>query len=129
MHTFPALISALAVIQFMTLIFMVGRARGKYGVMPPATSGPVEFERAYRVQQNTLEQLVAFLPSLWLFSYFLQAPQMAAVLGGIWLVGRVLYARAYARGQNRFPGFFATLIPTTILILGALVGILRDLAA
>ncbi len=119
MFAFPALVTALAVLQFMGLTFLVGRARGKYKVPAPQTDGPEGFLRAFRVQQNTLEQLVAFLPALWLFAWFANAPVWAGSLGTIWLFGRGWYAYAYARGKNRYPGFIANLLTTAILAVGA----------
>jgi uncharacterized membrane protein YecN with MAPEG domain len=67
-YLLPSLVTVLTLLVYQVLVINVGRARAKYKVMPPATSGDENFERVLRVQQNTLEQLVAFLPALWLFS-------------------------------------------------------------
>jgi len=67
----PALITALATMLYLVLVINVGRARAKYGVMPPATTGNEDFERVLRVQYNTLEQLAFFLPGLWLFAIYI----------------------------------------------------------
>ena len=128
-QTLPALITILAVMQFIVLSFMVGQARGKYKVPAPAITGPIEFERALRVQQNTLEQLVTFLPALWLFTIYTGAPITAAIIGAIWLIGRTLYAYTYARGKNRLVGFLLTIVPSSVLALGAFGAILRALLA
>lgn len=129
MFALPGLITVLAVLQFLLLTFLVGRARSKYGVPAPHTDGPEGFRRTLRVQQNTHEQLVAFLPALWLFTWFLEAPIAAGMLGAIWLIGRSWYAYAYARGQNRFPGFILGIFTTTSLTLGALYGVVSALLA
>lgn len=127
MHALPALITILAVLHFIAVIFLVGRARGKYKVPAPFTDGPEGFVRAFRVQQNSMEQLIAFLPSLWLFAVYLKTPQWAGAIGGVWLLGRVWYAVAYSRGANRFPGFVLGMVSTMVLCVGALAGILMNL--
>jgi len=130
MFELPALITGIAIVLYLVLTFKVGQARGKYGIKAPATTGHDMFDRVYRVQMNTLEQLVAFLPSLWLFAVFLNAPIIAAGLGVVWLVGRILFARAYvADPAKRTAGFALTLFPTSILLLGGLVGAVMHLGA
>ncbi len=93
MH-FVALVGLLALLQYMVFAMLVGRARGKYGVKAPAITGHEVFERYFRVQQNTLELLVVFLPALWLFALYVSAT-WAALLGAAYLVGRVVYLRGY----------------------------------
>jgi len=73
MFLFPSLITALSMLLFAVVTRMVGVARGRYKASVPATSGHADFERYFRVQQNTLEQLVLFLPSLWLFAAYVSA--------------------------------------------------------
>ncbi|BAD79286.1 glutathione S-transferase [Synechococcus elongatus PCC 6301] len=117
-----AVISALALILYQVLAFNVGRARARYQVKPPQVSGPPEFERVYRVQQNTLEQLVFFLPSLWLFAGFVNETA-AASLGGIWIFGRILYAWGYYQApEKRGPGFGISFLSSAVLAIGALIG-------
>ena len=70
MYLYPSLVTALTLLLHQVLTINVGRARAKYKIMPPAMSGDENFERVVRVQQNTLEQLVFFLPALWLFSVY-----------------------------------------------------------
>src|SRR5436309_1041596 len=112
------IVTALAVLQFTVFGFKVGSARGRYGVKAPAITGNETFERYFRVQQNTLEQLVVFLPGLYLFSHYLN-PLAAAVLGVIYLIGREVYAAAYVKDPaKRSAGFGMTFLPAVILILG-----------
>jgi glutathione S-transferase len=119
-----ALVAALALIEYTLFALNVGRMRGRYGVKAPATTGHELFERAYRVHQNTLEQLVVFLPSLYLFAAFVSAP-IAAGLGLVFVVGRALYFRGYqADPEKRGPGFGIGFIASNLLLLGGLVGAL-----
>jgi glutathione S-transferase len=96
-------------------------------VKAPAITGNEIFERHFRVQQNTLEQLVVFLPGLYLFSHFWN-PMVAAALGVVYLVGREVYAVAYVKDPaKRSAGFGLSFLPTVILILGGLIGAVRTL--
>ena len=127
MH-FVALVGLLALLQYMVFAMLVGRARGKYGVKAPAVTGHEVFERYFRVQQNTLELLVVFLPALWLFALYVSAT-WAAVLGAVYLVGRVLYLRGYvADPSKREIGFGLSFLPILALVIGALIGVLVPLA-
>ena len=91
---FTAAVTLLALLLYLVVSLNVGEARRKYEVRAPATTGNEHFERAYRVQMNTLEQMAFFLPSLWLCAIFLS--DLAAAIGGIvWIGGRTLYALAY----------------------------------
>jgi glutathione S-transferase len=126
MH-FVALVGVLALLQYLVFGMLVGRARGKYGVKAPAIAGHEVFERYFRVQQNTLELLVVFLPALWLFALYASA-MWAAILGVVYLVGRVLYFRGYvADPAKREIGFGLSFLPILGLVLGALVGVLLPL--
>ena len=121
------IVTALAVLQFIVFGFRVGSARGRYGVKAPAITGNETFERYFRVQQNTLEQLIVFLPGLYLFSHY-SSPLVAAVLGAVYLIGREIYAVTYVKEPaKRGMGFGLTFLPTVILVLGGLVGAVRQL--
>jgi glutathione S-transferase len=123
------IVTALAVLQFLIFGFKVGKARGRYGVKAPAIAGNEIFERHFRVQQNTLEQLIAFLPGLYLFSRYFN-PLVAAGLGVVYLVGRELYAFTYVKDPaKREIGYALTFLPIVILIVGGLIGALRLLIA
>lgn len=119
---YVALVTVLALIEFLIFGGLVGRARGKYGVAAPATAGNELFERYFRVQMNTLEQLVLFLPSLWVFASYV-SPLSAAGLGVVFIVGRAIYAASYIRDpKSRGLGFALTALPTLALLLGGIVG-------
>jgi len=120
----PSLVTIAALLLYFVLILNVGRARYKYQIMPPQVSGNPDFERVLRVQENTLEHIIIFLPALWLFSYFV-SPLWASVLGAAWIVGRALYAIGYYQApEKRFPGFGLSMLATLTLLLGGLVGVI-----
>ena|ERR1700761_1755287 len=122
------IVTALAVLQFLWFAMRVGKARETYGVAAPAIAGNPLFERHARVQQNTLEQLIMFIPGLYLFSHYFN-PLYAAALGVIYLIGRTLYAFGYVKDPRaRSAGFLTGFFPTVILIAGGLVGAVMRLA-
>ena len=121
---FVYLVILLALIEYMVLSGMVGYARGKHGVQAPDCIGPDEFNRTFRVQQNTLEGLVIFIPGLWLFGNFVN-PLAAAGLGIVGIIGRALYAKLYiAEPAKRGPGAAICGIVNMVLILGSLIGVI-----
>jgi glutathione S-transferase len=123
------LVTIFSLILFFVLTINVGIARAKYNVPVPQISGNENFERVFRVQQNTLEQLIMFLPALWLFSLFVNAIA-ANVLGGIWIVGRILYAWGYyVEAGKRGLGFAISSLTGVVLILGALGGLVKSYLA
>jgi glutathione S-transferase len=122
-----AIVSVLALLQYIAFGTAVARARGRYGVQAPAVTGHDIFERYFRVQQNTLELLILLLPSLWLFAWYVDAA-WAALLGAVYLVGRILYFMGYVRDPARRElGFALSLGPTLVLLVGALIGACADL--
>jgi uncharacterized MAPEG superfamily protein len=102
----PAVVVLLTVLLQGGTAYAVGRARALYGIKAPATTGHPGFERAFRVQMNTLEATVMFLPSLWLAATY-GAPLWAGLAGLLWVAGRVWYALAYLRDPARREGGFA----------------------
>jgi uncharacterized MAPEG superfamily protein len=117
-----AIVTILALIEYIVLGARVGQARGRYGVEAPATTGHPVFERYFRVHQNTLEQLVVFVPALWLFAYYV-SNRVAALLGLVFIVARVLYARGYvADPKQRETGALVTVVANAVLLLGGLLG-------
>ena len=121
------IVTALALLQFMVFGFKVAKARGRYGIVAPAIAGNEIFERYFRVQQNTLEQLIVFLPALYVFSHY-YSPLVAAALGVVYLIGREIYAFTYVKDpKKRELGFVLTVLPLAILIFGGLFGAIRQL--
>ena len=124
MH-YVQVIAALAVLQYLLFGMLVGRARAHYGIKAPATTGNEEFERNYRVHMNTLEQLVAFLPVLWIAGMYWPDAVIGAI-GLVWIVARFIYRRLYlADPDRRAPGMLLTLAPTAVLLVLALMGAMR----
>lgn len=122
-------VAVIAVFQLIFFSVLVGRARGKYGVSAPAVVGHEMFERAYRVQMNTLELLVAFLPALFLAGKYWSQPAIA-VLGATYVLGRFIYWRAYMSApKSRGLGFGLSVLPILLLLVAALVGALSRGAA
>src|SRR5580692_11513700 len=118
-----ALVVLLALIEFMVFGFLVGSARARYKIAAPATSGHPVFERTFRVHYNTLEMLVVFVPSIWLFGMYLN-PRWGAIIGAVFLVGRALYAVGYIRAaEKRSFGALLSFVSLTILLFGALYGV------
>ncbi len=127
MSSWPSLVTAIALVVYLVLTINVGRARAKYKIMPPQMSGNPNFERVVRVQQNTLEQLVLFLPALWLFSEFV-SPIWGAGIGAIWVIGRIIYAWGYYQAaEKRMIGFAIGSLTLFTLLGGSLVGIIVPL--
>ena len=121
------LVVVLALLEFLLFGWAVGRARTRYKVPAPAMSGHEVFDRYFRAQMNTLEQLVVFLPSLWLFAHYINA-WAAVVLGLLFIVGRALYFRGYVQAaESRHAGFVLSAIPNVTLLIGALIGVSRAL--
>jgi glutathione S-transferase len=119
MHHFTALVTCLAMLAYFFTAVQVTRARAAFGVKAPAIIGNPDFERVFRVQANTLEWMPIFLPSLWLFAIYVSDP-IAAVLGLIWIAGRILYMTGYSKAAGkRGPGFGIQATAAVILWAGA----------
>jgi glutathione S-transferase len=121
---YVSLATVLIVLVYFWTMMSVGGARGKFGIKAPTMTGHAEFERVVRIQANTLEQMVIILPTLWLFAIFLD-DRIAGLLGLIFVIGRVVYARGYrADPEKRGTGFLIGGIATMVALLGALVGVI-----
>ena len=121
---FVSVVILVALLEYMFFGLSAGQARVKYEVAAPATTGHPVFERTLRVQQNTLEQLIVFIPSTWLFATYIN-PLAAAILGIVFIVGRALYFQGYvADPEKRTVGFAIGFLANAILLLGSLVGVI-----
>jgi glutathione S-transferase len=123
MLTYPlvAIVTLLALLLYFYMGLRVGQGRSKYGVAAPAVTGNPDFERAYRIQMNTLEWLPIFLVSLWLFAASWSSDLIAAAIGLVWILGRILYLTGYSRAaEARGPGFGIQALAAAVLLFGAL---------
>ena len=117
-----AIVIGLALIEYSVFTMLCGRERGRCGVVAPATSGDPTFERYFRVQQNSIEQLVIFVPAMFLFGHYVSAP-IGAGLGLVFILGRALFARGYyEEPPKRAAGFGLSLLSNLVLLLGGLIG-------
>jgi glutathione S-transferase len=118
-----SLVTLTALIEYSILGVMVARARQKYGVEAPATTGNLEFERYFRVHENTLEALIVFIPSVWIFSMAVNY-HLGVALGVLFIIARIIYANGYIKAPaKRGPGAMATGIINIILVLGSMIWI------
>jgi glutathione S-transferase len=120
MYHYTALVTCLAILFYFFTSFRVGKARVTFNVPAPATTGNPDFERLFRVQMHTLEWMPIFLPSLWLYAIYISDP-VAAGLGVVWIVGRIVFMIGYAKAaEKRGPGFAIQALACGILLLGSL---------
>ncbi|MFT5709213.1 MAG: glutathione S-transferase [Oceanospirillaceae bacterium] len=117
-----SIIIVLALLEYALFSMLVGWARNKYHVNAPAVSGHPIFERFYRVQQNTLELLVIFIPSIIIFTHYVDA-QYAAALGVVFLLARLVYLKQYvSEPKSRAVGFIFSFFSAIILAIGGAIG-------
>ncbi|EIL87334.1 membrane-associated protein in eicosanoid and glutathione metabolism (MAPEG) [Rhodanobacter fulvus Jip2] len=123
----PALVTLLTVLLLFGTMFVVGKMRGRHGIKAPATSGHPAFDRAYRVQMNTLEGTVMFLPVLWLAAEY-GFSGWAGIAGLVWLLGRVWYAWSYLKDPaSREKGFAVAMLAWLAVLVMAAIGVCRAL--
>jgi glutathione S-transferase len=121
------LVALLALVQFMFFLGLVGWARGRYAVPAPATTGNEVFERYFRVQQNTLECLIMFLPALFIAEHYWN-PNWIAAIGAVYLLGRIVYLRSYIRDpKQRTVGYLVSVLPILVLVIAGLIGVFQTL--
>ena len=121
------LIVLLALLQYVWFTLRVGIKRGKFSIEAPACKGDETWERLFRVQQNTMEQLVMLIPASYAFAYYL-SPVWVLVPGAIFIIGRFIYSAEYLKDpKSRAPGMSLTLLANASLILGALFGLLKGM--
>jgi glutathione S-transferase len=117
----------LALVEYMVMSALVGRARAKYGIRAPAMTGHPDFERANRVHINTLENLIIFVPAVWIFATYVSM-LYAAILGALFVVARAAYAIGYLQAaEKRGIGAGLTGIVLMVLVAGGLIGVARAL--
>ena len=117
-----AIVAGLSVLQVFYFAIHVGKARVKHGVNAPAISGHADFERAFRIHANTVEQLVIFLPGLWMFGYYVNA-QIGAGIGLLFVIGRFVYRNAYLGDpKSRSAGFGIGALAVMVLVVGGMIG-------
>jgi len=122
------LVILLALVQFIFFTFRTGAARGKYGVEAPKTQGNETWERIYRVQQNSMEQLIIFIPGMLAFAHYV-SPKWAVLLGALYLLGRQIFSYLYITNpKKRGPGVALSFLSNMVLVVGALVGGIMKLA-
>jgi len=126
-YPLTSLALSLALLVFFGIALNVGRSRATWNVPAPASSGHPEFDKRYRVQMNTLEQLALLAPAALMAVGFI-GDQATGGLCLTWSLGRIIYARSYyADPAKRGPGFGLTLLPSLILIIAVIVGAVRSL--
>ena len=118
---YVAIVTVVALLQFIWFGWQVGVARSRYNIPAPAVSGNEIFDRVFRVHVNTLETLVVFLPALWIFAFFI-SPVGAAAAGVVYIIGRAIYARSYVKDpKGRSLGFALSMLPALLLLIGILI--------
>lgn len=119
-HALVAIVTLVSLLAYVWMIMRIGGARRRTGIDAPAMTGDPELERHLRVQANTVEWLVIYLPSLWLFAIYWN-DLFAAAAGVVWIIGRILYALGYAAdAKKRELGFMIQMLATAVLLFGAL---------
>lgn len=127
LYPLTTLALVIALFVYFGLSAAVGQARGKFNVPAPASSGHPEFDKRYRVQMNTLEQLALFVPAVIVGGPVL-GDTVTAGLGIVWSLGRIVYARSYvADPAKRGPGFGLTLLPSMVMLLAGVWGAISSL--
>ena len=118
-----ALVTLLAIVISIGTALLVARVRTVTGIQPPAMSGDPRIERALRVQGNTMESFMMFLPALWLAALYFQG-WVPPIIGLVWCLGRVIYAAGYVKAaERRHLGFGISMLSVIALIVLAVIGI------
>ncbi len=128
----PAIILTAAVTLLAALIclwtaILVARARRRNKLPPPAMIGAAEVERALRAQGNTVEQVVIFLPLLWVAAlYFHMIGWLVPIIGLVWCIGRVIFALGYiADAEKRHIGFVISVFANITLAILGVIGLIQ----
>ena len=126
-----AIVTILVILLYFFMSSVVGRMRGRHNIAAPAVTGHPEFERAFRVHANTLEQLVLFLPLLWLATVlYRDVAWLPALFGLVFLIGRIVYMQRYmSEPKSRGPGILIGMLAMLGLLVLAIIGIVQDWTA
>ena len=119
-HAYVAIVTLLTLLMYFWMSLQVPAARRKCGISAPAMTGDPLLERTIRAHYNTLEWLPIFLPALWIFAIY-WSDLVAAGLGLLWIVGRIVYQIGYVSApEKRAPGFLIQFIAVVVLVVGGL---------
>lgn len=119
-HAYVAIVTLLAVLTYFWMGLQVAGARGKSGIQAPAMTGDPLLERTIRAHYNTLEWMPIVLPSMWIFAIY-WSDLVAAALGVVWILGRIIYQRGYvAAAEKRSIGFLIQALAAAVLLFGGL---------
>ena len=119
---YAIIIIFIALLQYIYFIGRVGFTRDKYDVKAPKTAGNETWERIFRVQQNTMEQLVIFIPCMLAFASYVSSTWVI-LPGVLFVIGRQLYSHLYIKNpQSRAPGFALSFFSNIALVIGSLIG-------
>jgi glutathione S-transferase len=127
------IVLVLVLMQYSFFGIKVGMARVKYDIQAPAISGHPVFERYYRVHQNTLEQLLVFVPLYLVFAVMAEGQgwmgsELATACGVLWIIGRFIYSSAYIEDPaKRGMGFMLSFLATVLLMMGNLAAAIMSL--
>ena len=124
-YAFPltGLVTILCLFIFLWMAIKTGQSRMKHETPAPAMQGPDELMRVIRVHGNTMEGLMMFFPALWLFA-FLWGDLWAGMIGVIYPISRIIYARGYyTEAGKRSLGFTIGFLSTVVLLVGSLIGL------
>jgi glutathione S-transferase len=120
-----ALVTLLAILIAIGFAILVARTRRAVGIFPPAMGGEPRLERALRVQGNTVEGFIVFVPALWLAAIYFQG-WIPPVIGLLWCDGRILFAVGYMKApEKRALGFGISILSVLALVVLAAIGIVQ----
>jgi glutathione S-transferase len=121
-----AAVTLLAILIAIGTAILVARTRRTTGIQPPVMTGDPRLDRALRVQGNTVEGFIVFLPALWLAALYFQG-WVPPVIGLAWCLGRIAYAVGYmSDASRRHIGFAICMFAVLILVVLAAIGIVTD---
>jgi len=124
---YATLIILIALLQYIYFIGRVGFSRNKYEIKAPKTTGNETWERLFRVQQNTMEQLIIFIPCMLTFSTYV-SPLWVLVPGLLFVIGRQTYSYLYVKEPtSRGLGFVLSFFSNIALVVGSLIGLIMSL--